>query len=155
MVELHWGFVDRQFSLPLDAEGLWGRLERVSLDGGTVPTLSPEDLLLILCMHGSVYLWERLGWTCDVAELIHARKGVDWEWVTEQAAALGGERMFFLGLYLASDLLGAPLPRDLLHKVEADPTVKVLARGCTSGSPGRLIKVHHLWPLAKYPSISG
>jgi hypothetical protein len=128
MVELHWGFVDRQFSLPLDAEGLWGRLERVSLDSGTVPTLSPEDLLLILCMHGSVYLWERLGWICDVAELIHARKGVDWEWVTEQAAALGGERMFFLGLYLASDLLGAPLPRDVLHKVEADPTVKVLAR---------------------------
>ena len=127
-MELHWGFVDRQFSLPLDAEGLWGRLERVSLDGGTVPTLSPEDLLLILCMHGSVYLWERLGWICDVAELIHARKGVDWEWVTEQAAALGGERMFFLGLYLASDLLGAPLPRDVLHKVEADPTVKVLAR---------------------------
>jgi hypothetical protein len=105
-----------------------GRLERASLGGGTVPTLSPEDLLLILCMHGSVHLWQRLGWICDVAELIHARKGMDWERVTEQAAALGGERMFFLGLYLASDLLGAPLPRKVLHKVEADPTVKVLAR---------------------------
>jgi hypothetical protein len=58
MVELHWGFVDRQFSLPLDAEGLWGRLQRVSLGGGTIPTLSPEDLLLILCMHGSVHLWD-------------------------------------------------------------------------------------------------
>jgi len=79
---------------------------------------------------------------------------MDWERVTEQAAALGGERRFFLGLYLASDLLGAPLPREVLHKAEADPTVKVLAREAHEWLSWGLI-VHHLWPLAKYPSTSG
>jgi hypothetical protein len=79
---------------------------------------------------------------------------MDWERVTEQATALGGEPMFFLGGYLASDLLGAPLPRDVLHQVEADPTVKVLAREVHKRLSWGLL-VHHLWPLAKYPSTSG
>jgi hypothetical protein len=56
MVELHWGIIDRQFSFPLDPEHLWGRLDWVPLGSSTVTTLSPEDLHLILCVHGSVHL---------------------------------------------------------------------------------------------------
>ena len=36
--------------------------------------LSLENLLLVRCAHGSKHLWERLGWICDVAELIRVRK---------------------------------------------------------------------------------
>jgi hypothetical protein len=55
--------------------------------------LSLENLLLVRCAHGSKHLWERLGWICDVAELIRVRKEKsDWEKVNkEQATALGSK----------------------------------------------------------------
>jgi hypothetical protein len=56
------------------------------------------------------------------------RREIDWEQVTEQAATLGGERMLFLRLYLASDLLGAPLPEKVWQRVQADTMSRVLAR---------------------------
>jgi hypothetical protein len=36
--------------------------------------------------------------------------------------------MLFLGLYLASSLLGVVLPTEVLHKVEDAPMIKALAR---------------------------
>ena len=127
VVELHWRIMERYYSFPLDSDYLWSRLERVSLNGKDVLTVSPEDLLLILCVHGCKHLWLRLAWICDVARLICVRKEMDWEQIMEQAARLGSERMLFLGLYLASDLLGAELPEEVSERVQADPTVEALA----------------------------
>ena len=126
-VELHWEIVDH-FALPLEPELLWGRLRRIPLGNDTVPSLSPEDTLLTLCAHGSKHLWERLGWICDVAELIRVRQDMRWEQVMAQASALGGERMVLLGLLLASNLLGATLPAQVLQSIHTDPMVGVLAR---------------------------
>jgi hypothetical protein len=126
-VELHWRIMPGVFSFSPDPEYLWKRLEQVPLGRGTVPTFTPEDLLLILCAHGSKHLWERLVWICDVAALIRVHKGIDWEQVLHQADTLGSRRRLFLGLYLASDLLGAALPEELLQRVWDDSAVKTLA----------------------------
>jgi len=141
MVELHWAIIERDYALRLDPEELWGRLKQISLGGRPVLTLSQEDLLLILCIHGCHHLWERLSWICDVAQLIHRHnEEIDWQQLIEQARRLGSERMLFLGLFLASDLLGATLPKEVLQRVEADPVVKALAkqmRGWLFREPGR------------------
>jgi hypothetical protein len=127
-VELKWEIVDRFFSFPMDYECLWGRLKPISLDGKQVLTFSPEDLLLILCVHGAKHLWTNLIWVCDVAELVHLYRGLDWEWVMKQASAVGSQRMLFLGLFLARSLLDAPLPEEIRKQVEAEPMVKRLAK---------------------------
>jgi hypothetical protein len=127
IVELKWEIVDRFFSFPMDYECLWERLKPTSLAGKEVLTFSPEDLLLILCVHGAKHLWTNLIWVCDVAELLHVCKKLDWEWVMRQASTPGGQRMLLLGLFLAKSLLGAPLPEEIRRQVEADPAVKGLA----------------------------
>jgi hypothetical protein len=127
-VELKWEIVDRFFSFPMDYECLWGRLKPISLDGKEVLTFSPEDLLLILCVHGAKHLWTNLIWVCDVAELVRLYRGLDWEWVMKQASAVGSQRMLFLGLFLARSLLDAPLPEEIRKQVEAEPMVKRLAK---------------------------
>ena len=127
VVELHWTIAERAFSFPLDPECLWGRLEQISLGNRTLTTLSPEDTLLILCVHGAKHLWIRLAWICDVSELILAHRDMDWEQILARARALGSERMLLLGLRLASDLLGATPREEVLHRVRADQTVKALA----------------------------
>ncbi len=45
----------------------------------------------------------------------------------EQARAHRCERMVYLGLYLAGDLLGAVLPPEVWQKVQSDSSVKTLA----------------------------
>ena len=126
-VEVHWRITSKYFSFPLESEGLWERLRPGSLGGKEVMAFSPEDLLLILCAHGTVHLWQLLELICGVAELVGANKGLDWDQVTLEARELGGERMLFLGLFLADDLLGAPLPDEVLRRVRADTSVKALA----------------------------
>jgi hypothetical protein len=127
IVELHWAIAERAFSFPLDPECLWGCLEQISLGDKTLTTLSPEDTLLILCVHGAKHLWVRLAWICDVSELIRVHRDMNWEQIVAQARALGSERMLLLGLRLASDLLGATPPEEVLRRVRADQTVKALA----------------------------
>jgi Uncharacterised nucleotidyltransferase len=129
MVDLHWAITERFFSFPLDPECLWERLHRVPLGGSDVPTFSPEDLLLILCVHGSKNAWERLKYICDVAELIRTHRDMDWRRVVERAGRLGSQRMLFVGLLLARDLLEMPLPDEVSRKAHADPAVEALVRG--------------------------
>lgn len=127
IVELHWRITEDYFSFPLDPEQLWERLEPVSLAGKEVQTLSAEDLLLILCVHGTKHCWERLGWICDVARLIHVCAELDWDWIIQQAVALGAERMLLLGVFLAHKLLGATLPAVIWKRIGNDIAVKSLA----------------------------
>jgi hypothetical protein len=146
-VDLHWAIAERHFSFSLDHEGLWRRLDRISLGGRDVCTLSPEDLLLILCVQGFKDSWERLKHVCDVAEVIRVHQDMDWGRVIKQADASGGRRTLFLGLALASDLLGTTLPKEIAQRVQTDPAVRTLARRVqerlfrTSGSPKRFSEV--------------
>ena len=126
-VDLHWGLTRTFLPFQLDEDGLWERLEPVSLVGRSVSSLPAEDMLLVLCMHGSRHLWSRLQWICDVAELLNAHQGMDWPRVMEQATALGSQRMLLLGLSLASHLLGAALPETASQKLQTDQAVRSLA----------------------------
>jgi len=126
VVELRWDITEH-YSVPLGAVGLWGRLEQIPLGDVIIPILSPEDTLLVLCAHGSKHLWERLGWICDIAELIRSHQEMRWEQVIARASAMGGERMVLLGLFLASHLLGAALPEEVVRRAQDDPAVKKLA----------------------------
>jgi hypothetical protein len=85
-------------------------------------------LLLILCVHASKDAWERLRYVCDVAELVHTHRDMDWRRVVERAGRLGSQRMLFVGLLLARDLLEMPLPEEVSRKAHADPAVQALVR---------------------------
>jgi hypothetical protein len=129
LVELHWKIAPRTFSFLLDPESLWGRLGRTSLGGAAVPTLSPEDLLLILCAHGCAEYWHKLRLICDVAELIRVHETMDWDELVKRASVLGSRRMLSLGLFLANDVLGAEPPTEVMKRVRRDRAVVALADG--------------------------
>jgi hypothetical protein len=128
-VDLHWGLIPPQFSFAPDPEPLWGRSRRIDLGGHTVSTLSPEDMCLFLSLHGAKHYWSQLNWIVDLAELIRAHEDMDWESIIDQAAAMGARRMLFLGLFLAGDLLEAPLPDEVAQKARAARQISSLADG--------------------------
>jgi hypothetical protein len=126
-VEPHARLAPRAFHFPLDLERLWPRLRPLSLNGREVPALAAEDLLLVLCVHGAKHVWTRLGWVCDVAELLRVRQAMNWAAVVQEARSLRCQRMLLLGLVLAHDLLQAPVPEGLLRRARAVPAVRALA----------------------------
>jgi hypothetical protein len=127
MLELHWRMAESYFSLPLATEELWERLQPVSLAGRELRTLGTEDLLLILCVHGTRHFWYRLAWVCDVARLIAAHPALDWTWVIEQAARARCARMLWLGLVLACDLLDTAVPEAVQQSARADKVAVSMA----------------------------
>jgi hypothetical protein len=129
LVELHWDIVQKYFSCHFDVNKLWDDLKPVSLLGKEVMTLSPEELLLVLCVHnGGKHQWGTLGWICDIAQLIGVRKDLNWERILDNAFRSGIERILFLGLYLAKDMLGADIPSEINKRLMNDKVISSLAK---------------------------
>src|SRR5687767_299417 len=126
IVELHWEVAPHLFASTVQTETLWQDLVPFELNGATMKTLSADDLLFSLCVHGSRHLWERLGWICDVAELI-SRRDMNWTALLDRAAKAESERMFLLGLHLAEKLLETPLPLEVKLGCKADQRLEPLA----------------------------
>ena len=125
IVELHWEVAPHLFASTVNGERLWQNLITLDLNGTRVKSFSAEDLLFSLCVHGSRHLWERLGWICDVAELM--TQTLDWPALLQRAANADTERMFLLGVHLAERLLDAPLPAVVKQRCDTDPRLSALA----------------------------
>ena len=125
LVEFHTEQTFRYHPRRLQMEKLFERRAFVTIDGRSVPALSLEDELVLICVHGAKHFWERLMWIADVAALI-SRQAPDWKRAVEIAREVGGERILRLGLRLASDVLGAELPAHVNAGVSSDRTVAKL-----------------------------
>jgi hypothetical protein len=126
-LELHWGISRQKDPLQVSPEVLWENVNTLMVGGKAVKIHTPEDLLLILCIHGGKHRWEHLGWLCDIAEIIRCYPELDWVKLIDRASLLGGRRILFLGLLLARNGLGAELPNSVVRKIETDPIVVELA----------------------------
>lgn len=126
IVELHWEVAPHLFASTVSGDALWSNLVPFDLNGAEVKTFAPDDLLFSLCVHGSRHLWERLGWICDVAELI-SRRELNWTALLDRAARADSERMFLLGLYLAEKLLETKLPDGVKRRIDGDKRLASLA----------------------------
>jgi hypothetical protein len=137
-VDLHRGITPRQFHFSLDFERLWTHRQPISIAGSTVPTLAPEDLLLVLCVQAARDAWGdlhkplerrygRLLQICDIAALLQVHPDMDWSRVLADTRRMGGQRMLFFGLHVARELLGTALPEAMRHQRQAHPVIDVLA----------------------------
>lgn len=126
-VDLQWVMAHEQFAFHLDRPEIWDHLIPVSIDGHQVRGLAPEDLLIILCVHGSKHAWERLKWVADVAELLRAQE-LNWKRVFSTATKWKCRRMVLFGLELANRLMEVPLPLNILNMISADHDVTMLTQ---------------------------
>lgn len=125
-IELHTEGTLRHFPVPLDFEKMGRRLITVELCGQKIRTFSIEDTLVMLCVHGAKHHWQRILWLLDVAELIRVHP-IDWPLTIRIAAKLRCARLLLLGLYLANELLNAPLPEPVLKLMRQNSNLRWLA----------------------------
>ena len=129
--EIHWDVVPREFAFHLDLDRFWSRARPIELDGLTVLTPSPEDLLLILVVHGAKHFWARLAWLVDVAAVIEAHPEMDWTALLARAREGGAMRMLAVALTVVTDLLGVVVPPRVSEEIAADPSTAPLAERVT------------------------
>jgi len=126
-VDLQWVMAHEHFLFQLDRPEFWQRRTPVPLVNKTVQGLAPEDLLVVLCVHGSKHAWEQLKWVCDVAELLRAYDHLDWGRIFSRASTWRCRRLLLMGLSLAHRLLDVPLPEAVLARLSADSDVHMLS----------------------------
>ena len=126
-VDLTWWIAPRYWRLPEIPRSSWDRLGRLSLGGVSVPWLAPRDLLFVLCIHGCKHKWDTLKWIVDIAEWLRNHPDFDWREAMHDARQAGYERMLALSVFLAHELLEAPLPAAVLEAVRSKPRVADLA----------------------------
>jgi len=125
--ELHWNLIPRMMAVSFDVGGLWQRALAVPFEGRSVPSLSCEDYLIFLCVHGSKHSWCELKWICDIHEFLDVHPAIDWKRCLELSRKQGCERMLLLGLTLAEALLENKLPEPVRDRIHADPKVRQIA----------------------------
>jgi hypothetical protein len=163
-VDLHWRLSSKGVAFPLELAKIWPRLGKVTIGGRTVLTLAHDDLALFLAIHGAREGWRSLGWVCDFAELLHNCQEVNWIAVLERAQQSHSLRALLLGIFLASTLLDAPAPVELMNRARNSSAVRILAqraqlrmlRTVREGELGEFLNSlnthdrfrHRFWPVA-------
>jgi hypothetical protein len=122
LVELHWALNPPDARFPLEASGIWERMETVLVFDQPVRTLGLEDTLIALCIHASKHRWTSLKWSFDIAT-IAARKSdlLDWDVLLQRCAAVGCTRTLLFGVRLATLLFGLKMPERLRTLISMNP----------------------------------
>ena len=138
LVELHWAVTPPYFSMPLDVEGLFQRQVVLSTPEHPIPPPGPEDALILLCINGTKDGWGRLETLAAIAELIRVHPDLDWGQATARVTAMHGQRLWHVGLLLASALVEADIPDALASQAAADAVaVKLVDEVRSPPVPGR------------------
>jgi hypothetical protein len=162
LMEFHWMPMEKGFIYPIQTAHFWQDLHSFPLFEQEVQTLSAENNLILLCLHGSKHEWYQLKWIADLAYLIQSSPDLAWSAILEQAHKLGFYRILCLGLLLAEELGGATLPSHIRDLFVHDPKVQALAREIEpqiimGGNPARLnrfpifyLRCRERWPHRLY-----
>jgi hypothetical protein len=122
-LELHWKVYPEIYPSRLKTQYLFERAESSILFGHEILSFSPEDMLIFFCHHGTKHQWAMISWICDVAMLIEKKK-INWPYVLDYAHKAGIETALDMGLLIAHDVLNAPIPDDVLQRVQRDKAAR-------------------------------
>ena len=114
-IDIHWRLASERARVFVpDVERMRDRVETVQLPAGSVSTFCREDLFVALCCHGAKHRWGRLKWLLDIAEILRSPVDLNWDRVktitSERPLARASTS---LAIFLAHDLLNAPMPAAL------------------------------------------
>jgi len=125
LVELQWALLPHFYGVDLGVEDLLARAGRTVTGGCEMPCLSPEDSVLVLCLHAAKHLWMRLIWLSDIAETLRTQT-IDYSLVFSQARVLGSARILGVSFWLVKNVLRAELPKPAEEMIAADLRVPAL-----------------------------
>ena len=111
LLELQWQIVPRFYSININIDALFNRSIQINLDGVSLQTIGPEDLLLVLCVHAAKHEWAQLGMLRDIAAL--AKFDLNWDWIIAESRRLGILKILQVSLLAGRQLFKVSLRMQL------------------------------------------
>lgn len=111
-IDLHWRISDLLSRYPME-EDLFRNRITVDLFSHAVPSLSPEDTLVFLSLHGTKHLWQEIRWIVDIIQLIENHPSLDIPGALESAADWGCRRSVCIALHLAGMVGGVRFEKEV------------------------------------------
>ncbi len=127
-VELHWRCQAPRYGGPQDPADVVARARPCAMGGGTVLVPSPEDLGVLLALHGVKHAWRYLQWVADFSAAL-SRPAFDWTRFVSLADSWGVRRATHCAVLVAHDLVALDVPAALLRAARDDAPAEVLALG--------------------------
>jgi hypothetical protein len=123
-------------ALPVRFASIWEEARPVRFRGAEALVMSPEDLLISLCINGCRKRYFRLKSLFDIAETVRclagAGGGIDWERFARRSREHGCEAVVWAALVVTRETLGCPLPEGALAGLGVSPARARLLRGLIS-----------------------
>ena len=126
-LELHWKIIERLYTVPLDMDQIWERSLPIFINGQKIKTLSPEDMVIVLCFHGHKHAWQNLKWLADLIHIISNHPGFNWHNLFIRAGNMGLKRIVLIGLFLAHKHGGIRCGFEVENLFASDTTMLKLA----------------------------
>ncbi len=111
LLELQWAPAPKVLAASFDQQSLWQNSREIDFAGGRVLSPSPEDLMVLLCVHGWKHNWSRLIWITDLARLIRQRP-LDWNRIDWLARGTRNSGIVALGIEMVHLAFGIELPHN-------------------------------------------
>jgi hypothetical protein len=115
-IEIHWTLFSPTVPFKNRVDILWDQARSFTVATVQVLTLSPEDLLFHLCVHGG-YSNRFVGmrFLCDIHNTIRYYE-IDWDLLFHRARQWKAEKALYLTLYTASDWGAANVPEKVFER---------------------------------------
>jgi len=126
MIEIHHNIAPEPLMSRIDADCLWHGTQIVDVAGINALTLSPENMVLHLCIHLSEDFYvERMKILVDVSEAIRCYgKNLNWHSIIGKSNKYkAGDRVYY-SLYLAREIMDSVIPAYVLNSLERNFELK-------------------------------
>lgn len=132
-LDIHWTFENPDSPFRIDEAGIWQRARASRLAEVDVLALTPEDLLLHLCLHTAYHHRFEGGFKglCDIAQILsRSDLNIDWQLFLQRTHTWGATRVVYIALLLTKELLNIEPSTnilDALQPADFDPQLLSLA----------------------------
>lgn len=108
-------------AVPVDFQRIWDDATQIQFRGHTVFVMSPEDMLISVCINSCRKRFFRLKSLCDIAETIKRCPGLQWEALTRKSKAYDCHNIVYAALLVTRETLGCELPEGVLANLAVSP----------------------------------
>jgi putative nucleotidyltransferase-like protein len=127
-IDVHVAFAHWRLGIRLDTPALLERAVNVEIAGLSIPTLCPDDLLLVLAIHGMMHGWNVLRYIVDIDAVVPLVS--HWMVVLERARAARLGRALSVALLLAERAMLTRVPPEAAREIARDREAAELADLC-------------------------
>jgi hypothetical protein len=108
--------------LPVDFRRIWDDSSAVDFGGQRVWLMSPEDMLISVCINSCRKRFFRLKSLLDIAEIINKYPQLDWVEFSHKVRSYDCQNIVYAALLTAKMGLGCQLPEGVLTNLQVSPT---------------------------------